>query len=694
MNTRRAVKTLTLAWVAVLLCATAGFPQETVAVTGGTLIDGTGRAPVPDAIIVIRGREIAAVGPSSSVPVPAGSRRIDARGKYIVPGLMDANVHLVLDASIEFVARYEDRLEELIEEAAQVSLKYGLTTVFDSWGPLQPLMNVRDRIARGETEGARMFVAGNIIGFSGPFGRDFNAAAEATATKAFVERINEVWEENTGPELLWLTPEGVRQEVRKYIARGVDFIKYGASGHREENFLMFSPEAQRAMVEEAHRAGIISQTHTTSVESLRQAIEAGNDMLQHCSVTGPVPIPDAMIRLLKERGVYCAVQPRTLHRLDIEKELAEGRFDSEFRKARLQIWHENEVQLLRAGATLLLATDAGMIEPDRLAGMSEKELDQRPTTLGEAHFLWFEAMAEKGMEPMDAILAATRNIAAAYQKLDRIGTIESGKLADLVVLDADPLQDLTNLRRIHLVMKEGSVVDRDRLPIRRILSESLPTQAAGRRPMAPEAGAGQGRLARWSAARAARQVGVVAPFAVPSAAWRRVESLPRVLLRTELGDIVLEIDTARAPLTGANFLRYVDGRFYDGGLFFRTVTRANQPDDSVQIEVIQVGINPERSGGEYPPIPLETTRQTGLRHRDGTVSMARAEPNSARASFFICIGDQPSLDYGGRRNPDGQGFGAFGRVVEGMDVVHRIHGAPAEGQTLDPPVPILVARRL
>src|SRR5439155_14326229 len=97
-------------------------------------------------------------------------------------------------------------------------LKNGLTTVFDSWGPLQPLMNVRDRINRGKTVGARMFVAGNIVGFSGPFGRDFNESAEATATKPFVKRINRIWEENVGADLLWMTPEQVRVEIRKYIA--------------------------------------------------------------------------------------------------------------------------------------------------------------------------------------------------------------------------------------------------------------------------------------------------------------------------------------------------------------------------------------------------------------------------------------------------------------------------------------------
>jgi peptidyl-prolyl cis-trans isomerase A (cyclophilin A) len=109
----------------------------------------------------------------------------------------------------------------------------------------------------------------------------------------------------------------------------------------------------------------------------------------------------------------------------------------------------------------------------------------------------------------------------------------------------------------------------------------------------------------------------------------------------------------------------------------------------VRIEVIQAGINPDRAKDEFPPIALERTKETNLAHRDGTISMARDGPDTATSDFFLCIGDQPELDYGGKRNPDGQGFAVFGRVVRGMDVVKRIQAAPAEGQTLRPPVKIL-----
>lgn len=171
---------------------------------------------------------------------------------------------------------------------------------------------------------------------------------------------------------------------------------------------------------------------------------------------------------------------------------------------------------------------------------------------------------------------------------------------------------------------------------------------------------------------------------------------PIVDIETSLGTISVEIDEQHAPGTAANFLGYVDRGEYDGSRFYRTVTLDNQPNDTIRIAVIQGGL---ASLDDYPrrdvaTIRLERTTETGLKHRDGTISMARLEPDSANSEFFICVGDQPELDFGGRRNPDGQGFAAFGQVVDGMDVVRAINTQPADGQHLDPPIEILrVARR-
>ncbi len=169
---------------------------------------------------------------------------------------------------------------------------------------------------------------------------------------------------------------------------------------------------------------------------------------------------------------------------------------------------------------------------------------------------------------------------------------------------------------------------------------------------------------------------------------------PVVRLQTGLGDIEVVLDAVRAPITSRNFLRYVRRGLYSDGRFHRAVTLQNQPTNRIRIEVIQADANPARLEETDPPIGLERTHDTGLKHLDGTLSMARDTPDSATSDLFICIGDQPELDFGGRRNPDGQGFAAFGRVSKGMDVVRTLQRQPAEGQTLTPPIRIQRAIRL
>jgi len=162
-----------------------------------------------------------------------------------------------------------------------------------------------------------------------------------------------------------------------------------------------------------------------------------------------------------------------------------------------------------------------------------------------------------------------------------------------------------------------------------------------------------------------------------------------VTIETSMGRIEAELDSAHAPVSVTNFLRYVDAHAYDGGRFHRTVRMDNQPNTAVKIEVIQAGPAPERANAGFPPIPLERTNVSGLRHGDGTISMARGGPDTATSDFFICIGTQPELDFGGKRNADGQGFAAFGRVTSGMEVVRKIQAGVAEAQRLTPPVTIV-----
>jgi len=172
-----------------------------------------------------------------------------------------------------------------------------------------------------------------------------------------------------------------------------------------------------------------------------------------------------------------------------------------------------------------------------------------------------------------------------------------------------------------------------------------------------------------------------------------------VVFETDLGRITMEVDVAHAPVTGANFLKYVDGKFYDGGAINRAVRPDNTTRHDVEIQVIQFQIDPARRRDQFPPIAMERTSVTGLKHLNGAISMARSGPDTATASFSIVIGDQPEMDFGGKRNADGQGFAVFGRVVDGMDVVKKIQAANtgqrgAYGtETLDPPIKILKAAR-
>ena len=172
-----------------------------------------------------------------------------------------------------------------------------------------------------------------------------------------------------------------------------------------------------------------------------------------------------------------------------------------------------------------------------------------------------------------------------------------------------------------------------------------------------------------------------------------------VIFETELGNIVMSVDVARAPATAANFLKYVDGRFYDGGIINRAVRPDNTTRKDVEIQVIQFQSDPARNRERFPAIPLERTSVTGLKHVDGALSMARSGPDTATSSFSIMIGDQFELDFGGKRNADGQGFAAFGRVTSGMDVVRRIQASKTgesgayRTETLDPPIKVIRAYR-
>lgn len=161
-----------------------------------------------------------------------------------------------------------------------------------------------------------------------------------------------------------------------------------------------------------------------------------------------------------------------------------------------------------------------------------------------------------------------------------------------------------------------------------------------------------------------------------------------VQIVTELGEIDVEIFMKEAPRTASNFLKLVDNGVYEKASFYRVVRMDNQPDSPIKIEVIQGGLKADSLIEHYDPIIHETTEVTGIKHLDGVISMARMEPGTASTEIFICVGDQPELDFGGKRNPDGQGFAAFGKVIKGMDVVREIQSEEDKNQMLNTKVEI------
>lgn len=189
------------------------------------------------------------------------------------------------------------------------------------------------------------------------------------------------------------------------------------------------------------------------------------------------------------------------------------------------------------------------------------------------------------------------------------------------------------------------------------------------------------------------RAGVLLCGALLLASRASAQTLPRVLIQTALGSMEVELDTIRAPITAGNFLRYADQGAYRGGRFHRTVRRDNQRGGRLKTQFIQ-GESARTHSNGLDPIPLERTKDTGLSHQHGTISMVRDAPNTATSGFIICIGRQPELDFGGTWKRDGQGLAAFGRVVRGMDVVRLIQTARAQEQRLTPPIQIMNITRV
>ncbi|MFQ5742156.1 MAG: amidohydrolase family protein [Acidobacteriota bacterium] len=472
-------------------------PQgRAIAIVGATLIDGNGGEPVADAVVLISGERVVAVGPRAAVTIPPDARIIDASGNYITPGFIDTNVHLSLyggntNARYETLVRYQHRQPEIVLENAQLELKYGVTTVRDSYGVLPPLLEVREAIRSGEAIGSRMLVAGNIVGWGGPFSLTFSLIPEANLT-LFQERVNDLIGQGAGEELMNLTPAELRVAINDYLDKGVDFVKYGGTAHFAQPALIgFSPGQQRVIVEETHKRGLVAETHATSIEGLRLAVEAGIDLIQHPEILTPRLMPDELARLIVEKGAICSMLVNTItgeawqmhleKKEEAEEKAAEepgartghqgvaasrAKTSAERRRERrdseidLEFRRRNAIKLIRAGCTVTVGTDNYRRAGPELA-RAPKPQNQDP---GIGSIVAIEGLVELGMSPSQALVAATRNGALACRALEEYGTLVAGKIADLLILTDDPLADIHHIRKLKTVMKAGRIVDTDKLP--------------------------------------------------------------------------------------------------------------------------------------------------------------------------------------------------------------------------------------
>lgn len=442
--------------------------MSTLAVRGATIIDATGAAPIADATIVIEDGKITAVGTGATIP--AGAEIIDGTGKYVIPGLMDANVHLVASRTPDTILEFEGRYEELAREAAELTLKYGVTTVFDTWGPTAPLIATRDAINAGEIQGSRVFCSGNILGLGGPLSDDF-VAPGSFLQRDTVARINAIWERGMGPHLAARSVSQIADATAAYIEEtGVDFIKWAATDHLATAggmiFMMFSEAAQQAIHDTARSYGRTTQAHTTTVDSLRISVDLGVDLLQHGDLTVGQPASNELLDRIAEKQIPTAALVCTDDYLAWSGSSVAG---AGFHPIRANGDH-NQRGLIARGARLLLTTDGFAYGPRiwdhpgfRAGTLTPESVPDLPVLLGFSHFFWLKGAAERGMAAMEILRSATSHIAEAYGVAETLGTLEVGKVGDLLVLDADPLADPEHYRQIAHVVKDGAVVNREAL---------------------------------------------------------------------------------------------------------------------------------------------------------------------------------------------------------------------------------------
>lgn len=402
----------------------------------GTLIDGNGGAPVRDGAVLVQDNRIRAAGRKADLRLPAESiTMIDAGGGWILPGLLDTHVHLLLEGidiprllTTPFSLRFYHALDHM-----RRTLDAGITTVRDAGGAD---LGVKHAQASGLVAGPRMQISITALSTTGGHGDGWMPSGMAM----------EIFPPYPGmPVNTCDGVEDVRRKVREVLRAGADVIKVCATGgvlsptdHPE--FTQFSEAELRVMVEEgAYRRGVKVMAHAQGAEGIKNAVRAGIHSIEH-----GIYLDDEAIELMLAHGTFLV--PTLLAPLAVvEQAEANGNMpEYGVRKARetIEIHSESIERAYRAGVTIAMGTDAGVMPH----GANLRELG---------------LMCQIGMSPMEALVATTRTAAACLGWQDRVGTLEPGKLADVIVTKSDPLANIRSLEdtgNIVLVMQDGLVV--------------------------------------------------------------------------------------------------------------------------------------------------------------------------------------------------------------------------------------------
>jgi imidazolonepropionase-like amidohydrolase len=402
-----------------------------LALTGGTLIDGTGRDPVEDSVVVVEGSSILEAGKRDQIGIPAGAEVIDVRGKTVMPGMIDCHVHISITTMDVERRLITPRTVEIFQAAEMMrrTLHVGFTTVRDA-GTLKGV-GFRQAVEMGLVEGPRLVVAGALVQTGGHFDVYYPRGVELPFFGG--ERCDGV-------------PE-VRRAARKVLRQGVDCIKICTTGGSvypgdSREFTEWTVEEVQAIVQEASARGRAVMAHAGNAQGIKNALLGGVWSVEHGS-----PLEAETIQMFLERGTYLVP---TLLPAQVLYEKGEGiphggvsHLQMEKRR---QASAENFKRAVDAGVKIAVGTDA---LGEETHGINAREL---------------ELMASYGFSPMEAIVAATKTASEVCRLDSKVGTLEPGKLADLLVVDGDPLDDISILQdksRLSLIMKDGSVyVDR------------------------------------------------------------------------------------------------------------------------------------------------------------------------------------------------------------------------------------------